>query len=93
MGALDVYLSTIILFKISTERLGSNSRQGLRIFLYATASRPAQGPTRPPIQWLSGVLSPKVKWPVCKADHSPLSSAEVKNAWSYISSPQYVFME
>jgi len=25
--------------------------------------------------------------------HSPLSSAEVKNAWSLISTPQYVFME
>jgi hypothetical protein len=25
-------------------------------------------------------------------DHSPPSSAEVKNAWSYISIPQYAFM-
>jgi hypothetical protein len=25
-------------------------------------------------------------------DHSPLSSAKVKNAWSYTSTPQYVFM-
>jgi hypothetical protein len=27
-----------------------------------------------------------------EADHSPLSSAEVKNTWSYISSLPYVFM-
>jgi hypothetical protein len=27
-----------------------------------------------------------------EADHSPPSSAEVKNAWSYTSTPQYVFM-
>jgi hypothetical protein len=27
-----------------------------------------------------------------KADHSPSSSAEVKNAWSYTSTPHYVFM-
>jgi hypothetical protein len=27
-----------------------------------------------------------------EADHSPPSSAEVKNAWSYTSTPQYAFM-
>jgi hypothetical protein len=27
-----------------------------------------------------------------KADHSPPFSVEVKNAWSYISTPPYVFM-
>jgi hypothetical protein len=27
-----------------------------------------------------------------EAHHSPQSSAEVKNAWSYTSTPQYVFM-
>jgi hypothetical protein len=31
-------------------------------------------------------------WPGREADHSPPSSAEVKNAWSYTSTPQYVFM-
>jgi hypothetical protein len=29
----------------------------------------------------------------CEADHSPPCSAEVKNAWSYISTPQYAFMK
>jgi hypothetical protein len=27
-----------------------------------------------------------------EADHSPPSSAVVKNAWSYTSTPQYIFM-
>jgi hypothetical protein len=27
-----------------------------------------------------------------EADHSPSSSAEVKNAWNYTSTPHYVFM-
>jgi len=27
-----------------------------------------------------------------EADHSPPSSAKVKNAWSYTFTPQYVFM-
>jgi hypothetical protein len=31
----------------------------------------------------NGTLSPGVKWPGREADHSPPSSTEVKNAWSY----------
>jgi hypothetical protein len=37
-------------------------------------------------------FSLEVKRPGREADHSPPSNAEVKNAWSYISTPQYVFM-
>jgi hypothetical protein len=33
-----------------------------------------------------------VKRPGHEADHSPLSSAEVKNAWSHTSTPHYAFM-
>jgi hypothetical protein len=35
---------------------------------------------------------PGVKRPRRDADHSPPSSAAVKNVWSYTSTPQYVFM-
>jgi len=41
------------------------------------------GPTQPPIQWVVGGLSLRVKGPRREADHSPPPSAEVKNAWSY----------
>jgi hypothetical protein len=64
--------------------------QGLAIFLFTTASRPALGPTPPPIQWVPGALSQRVKRPGREADHSPPYSAEVKNEWIYISTPQYI---
>jgi len=46
---------------------------------------PALGPTQPPIQWVSGVLYLGVKR---EADHSPPSSAEVKQAWSCTATPR-----
>jgi hypothetical protein len=53
--------------------LGFDSRRRLGFFLFTTASRTALGPTQPAIQWVGGI-----KWPVREADHSPPSSAEIK---------------
>jgi len=39
-----------------------------------------------------GALSLRVKWLGCEADHLPPSSVEVKNAWRYNSTPQYIFI-
>jgi hypothetical protein len=64
---------------------GFESRQELKIFLFTTASKPALGPTQPPIQWTPGALSMGIKWPGSEADDTPPSSAEVKNAWNYTS--------
>jgi hypothetical protein len=58
---------------------------GLGIFLFTTASRTVLVPTQPPIQWVPGALSLAVKRRAREADHSPPSSAKVKNAWSYTS--------
>jgi hypothetical protein len=69
-----------------------DSRWELGIFLFTTVSRTALGPIQPPIQWVPRALFLGVKRPRREADHSPPSSAEVKNAWSYTSTPQYVFM-
>jgi hypothetical protein len=33
--------------------------QGENIFLYSTASRPATGLTQPPVEWVTGPLSPE----------------------------------
>jgi hypothetical protein len=57
------------------------------LHLFTTSSRTALRPTQPPIQWVPGALSLRVKRPGCEAEHSPPSSAEVKNAWSYTSIP------
>jgi hypothetical protein len=67
------------------ENRGFESRQRLEIFLFITAPRPAPRPTQPPNQWLPGAVSLGVKWPGRKAEHSPPSSAEVKNVWRYTS--------
>jgi hypothetical protein len=45
-------------------------------------SRPAPGPTQPPVQWVPR-LSRGLRRPGCDADHRPLSSAEVKKELSY----------
>jgi hypothetical protein len=52
-----------------------DSRRGQRIFPLSSVSRPALRPTQPPVLWVPGVKAR----PGRDADHSPLSSAEVKN--------------
>jgi hypothetical protein len=50
----------------------------LGIFLFTATSRMALGPNHPPIKWVPGALSLEIKWLGHEADHSPPSSAEVK---------------
>jgi hypothetical protein len=57
---------------------GFDSRRGLGIFLFTTASRTALELTQLSIQWVPGAPSAGVMRPGHKADHSPPSSAEVK---------------
>jgi len=45
------------------------------------------GPTQPPIQWVLGALSPGSKRLGREADHLPPSSAAVKHAGCYTSTP------
>jgi hypothetical protein len=61
----------------------SISGRGRNFIFFASASRPALGPTHPPIQWVAGALYPEVKQPGRTVDHSSPSNAEFKNAWSY----------
>jgi hypothetical protein len=67
---------------------GFDSRWELEIFLFRSMSRPALGPTKPPIQWVVGALSLGVKLPGRETDHSPPSSAEVNECvMLYLHSP------
>jgi hypothetical protein len=70
---------------------GSNPDRS-KILLFSTKFRPALGPTQPPIQWIQGVISPRIKRQVCEADQSPASSAEVKNGVAIPSLPAYSSM-
>jgi hypothetical protein len=72
---------------LQPERSGVRVPAGAGNFLFITASRSALGPTQSPNQWVPVALSLGVKRPGREADHSPQSSAEVKNAWRYTSTP------
>jgi hypothetical protein len=82
-----IYVCIYIYIFYGLNKRGFESRQGLGIFLFTTVSRPALGPIKPPIHWVPGALSVGVKRPGREGDHSPPSSTEVKNVWSYTSSP------
>jgi hypothetical protein len=60
--------------------------------LFSTSSRPALGPTPPPIQWVPVSPVPRGKAAGREADHSPPTSAEVNKSWIYTSTPPYAFM-
>jgi hypothetical protein len=72
--------------------LGFDSRRGLGILLLTISSRPVLGPAQSPIHWVTMAVSLGIERPGLEADHSHPSSSEVKNAWRYTSTPQYVFM-
>jgi hypothetical protein len=67
--------------------IGVRFRQALGIFIFTTASRPALGPTQPPILWVPDALSLGIKL----TTHLHLVQRS-RNAWSYTTLPQYVFI-
>jgi hypothetical protein len=73
-------------------RSWSSSPGGSKNFHFSMSSRLTRRSTQPPIQCVTGALSPEVKRPGRDADHSPPTSAEVKKTWIYSSIPPYAFM-
>jgi hypothetical protein len=63
------------------------SRGRVKNCLFSMLSRPALGPTQPPIQWVPGALSPGLMRPGREAVHLTPTSAEVKKMWMYTFTP------
>jgi hypothetical protein len=62
--------------------------RGERIFPAASVSRPALGPTQPPVQWVPGVLSPGIKCSrVVTLTTHPHLVPKLRMSRNYISSP------
>jgi hypothetical protein len=81
-----------IAIRLMAGRPGFDSRQGQGrdFLLFVPGFRPTLRPIQPPMQCIHGVF-PGLKRPGREADNSP-PSIVVKNAWSYNSTPHYVFI-
>jgi hypothetical protein len=66
-------------YGLDDRAIGFDPRQGQRIFSLASVSRPALGPTQPPVQWVPGSFPRGKARPGRDADHLPPFSAEVVN--------------
>jgi hypothetical protein len=62
-----------------TEELGFDSRWRYEIFLFSITSRQTLGPTHPPIEWITGDVSPGAKWQKREPHNSLSFSSKVKN--------------
>jgi hypothetical protein len=76
----------------TTDKPGFGSRQGKRFSILQNV-KTGCGAHPPSHQMDTGVPYPGVKQPGREANHSPPSSADIKNAWSCNSTPPNVFME
>jgi hypothetical protein len=68
----------------------SESGQLQEVFLFSKKSKPVLGSTQLPIVWGRFFRGVKRHVPL-EADHSPSSSAEVKNEWIYTSAVPVYF--
>jgi hypothetical protein len=65
----------------SPRNRGSILGMGKRIFISFKLSRPAMGPTEPPVRWVSWAPSPGVRWLRQEADHSLLLVLKLMSEW------------
>jgi hypothetical protein len=62
------------------------SRGSNKNFLFSMSCTPVLGPTKPPIQWVLGAFSLRVKRLGRESDHWPQTSAKVRKTWINTSS-------
>jgi hypothetical protein len=65
---------------------GLDPGRGKSFFVFSKTCRTALGTTQNPTQWVPGSF-PVVKRPGSVVNHSPPTSTEAKNVWSYTSTP------
>jgi hypothetical protein len=70
---------------LTTEESRFDSRKRQEVFLFSKAFRA-------PASWATIALSPSLMQPELEADHSPPSSAEIKNVWHDVLSLSHVFI-
>jgi hypothetical protein len=68
-------------------RFGIRFLGGAREFVFSATCRLAVRNPKPPIQYIQGFLISKVQQLGCEADHSLPPNAQVKNQFSYTSTP------
>jgi hypothetical protein len=94
IGQLGVSFSGIGTdYGLDNQMIGVQIPVGARNFSLHHRVQTGPGPTQPPSQWVPGTPSVGASQPGREADHSPPSSADVKNAEICTSTPQYVFLE
>jgi hypothetical protein len=91
LGSQDSLVGIATGYGLDDGRVGVRIPVGSRIFSSERHTDWLWGPPRLRIG-VPGALSPGVKRPGREADHSPLSYAEVKKMWIYISIPPNAFM-
>jgi hypothetical protein len=69
-------------YTLDRQGIGVRFPAGERHHCRSIMCKLALQPTKSPLQWLSGALSPGIKRPGGAADHSPPSNDEIKNGGS-----------
>jgi hypothetical protein len=92
IGSRDSAVGITTDYGLDDQGVGVRVPVGARISTSPCRPYPVLGPTQPPIQCVRGAFTLGVKRPKREADHSPATSAEVKNTWIYMSTSPYTFM-
>jgi hypothetical protein len=95
LNTWGIWVSSVrIVSRLRDERPWFDFRKGKGFYIFATASKPVLGPIQPPVQGVHWAppLGGRIKRPGHKADHLLPSSAEIRNEWSYTSTPPYIFI-